>query len=139
MIARARFALFASLADGRSGAAVKAEFVQDGCLAEGSNAFGNDREADAVRNAAEPLKEGGIARVFVDIANEACVDFQEIEPEIVQLPDLAELMTKMLQADVAAGRLKLAAERPELGEVLQCATFANFQPEACGIRTVRSE
>ena len=94
------------------------------------NPLGHHLQADGVRDAAQTFQEGGISGVAVESADEARIDLQEVESEIVQLTDLAEVVAEGFEADTAADRLGVGAECAELGQVLERAAFRNLQPEA---------
>ena len=53
-------------------------------------------------NGAQAFQESLIARGLVDGADEAAIDFQVVQADIVQLADFTELAAKVFDAEAAA-------------------------------------
>lgn len=118
--------------DGRPGGAIEAQVRQGGKLFCTLHSLGDDRQADIVRDAAQSLEEGLVARLGVDGADEAAVDLQVVQADAVQAADFAELAAEMFDAEAAAERAHGVAEGMEGVEMLEGADFRDFQPEAGG-------
>ena len=89
--------------DQRPGGPVEADRAERGQFGVAGDTFGEYQQADGVGNPGKPAQESGITRVAVNAADEARVDLQEVQPQIVQLSDLAEVVAKVFEADAAAG------------------------------------
>lgn len=83
-----------------------------------------------MRDAAQSLEEGLVARLRIDGADEAAVNLQIVEADMVQAADFAELAAEMFDSEAAAERSHRIAEGVELGEMLEDANFRNLKPEA---------
>src|SRR5574343_1653486 len=118
--------------DGRAGGAIEAQLGQDGEFFRCLHAFGDDRQADVVGDAAQPLEEGLVAGLGVDGADEAAVHLRVVEADAMQAADFAELSAEVLDPQAAAKRPQGVAEGMEFIEVLEGADFGDFQPEAGG-------
>lgn len=90
------------LANRRAGGAIEAEGFERPQFGVAGDAFGQHLQTYAMRDATQAFEEGGVAGIGIQAAHKARIDFQEIEPEIVPLPDLAEFIAKVFETDAAA-------------------------------------